>query len=128
MQTPVQKQLAQLALRTPNIEVLWLYGSQAKGNAEEGSDWDLAVALKGRDELADDYCDALAHEWSNAIVQKLSLVDINAIPTPLALNIIQDGVVLYSNSDLRQHSEEQRIWSLWEEYERAFKQANQGMR
>ena len=127
MHNTIQSQLAELALRHSEIEVLWLYGSRAKGNAEEVSDWDLAVAIKNRDEL-DDYCDALAYEWSSEVEQKISLVDINAIPTPLAINIIQDGVVLYSSSDFRQHSEEQRIWSLWEEYERAFKQANQVMK
>ncbi|MCU7984846.1 nucleotidyltransferase domain-containing protein [Shewanella oncorhynchi] len=27
------------------MAVLWLYGSQVKGNASEHSDWDLAVAF-----------------------------------------------------------------------------------
>jgi predicted nucleotidyltransferase len=38
-------QLNALAASHPEVAVLWLYGSQAKGNASEHSDWDLAVAL-----------------------------------------------------------------------------------
>ncbi|WP_413490360.1 nucleotidyltransferase domain-containing protein [Shewanella baltica] len=38
-------QLSALAASHPKVAVLWLYGSQAKGNASEHSDWDLAVAF-----------------------------------------------------------------------------------
>ena len=38
-------QLAILAAAHPEVVVLWLYGSQAKGNAGPHSDWDLAVAF-----------------------------------------------------------------------------------
>jgi predicted nucleotidyltransferase len=39
-------QLIQLAKAHDNIELLWLYGSHAKGNAHAKSDIDLAVAFK----------------------------------------------------------------------------------
>lgn len=39
------KQLQSLAASQPEVAALWLYGSQAKGNATEQSDWDLAVAF-----------------------------------------------------------------------------------
>ncbi|WP_259521755.1 nucleotidyltransferase domain-containing protein [Shewanella baltica] len=38
-------QLRALAASNPEVAVLWLYGSQVKGNASEHSDWDLAVAF-----------------------------------------------------------------------------------
>lgn len=38
-------QLSAFAASHPKVAVLWLYGSQAKGNASEHSDWDLAVAF-----------------------------------------------------------------------------------
>ncbi|MFB2777248.1 nucleotidyltransferase domain-containing protein [Shewanella xiamenensis] len=38
-------QLNALAASHSEVAVLWLYGSQAKGNASEHSDWDLAVAF-----------------------------------------------------------------------------------
>ncbi|HDN9023786.1 TPA: nucleotidyltransferase domain-containing protein [Aeromonas veronii] len=37
--------LAALAASPPEVAVLWLYGSHAKGNAGPHSDWDLAVAF-----------------------------------------------------------------------------------
>lgn len=44
-QDPIIGQLASLAAIHPEVVVLWLYGSQAKGNAGPHSDWDLAVAF-----------------------------------------------------------------------------------
>ncbi|MDO8845690.1 nucleotidyltransferase domain-containing protein [Methylicorpusculum sp.] len=42
----LKAQLVQLAKSNDNIELLWLYGSYAKGSAHENSDIDLAVAFK----------------------------------------------------------------------------------
>jgi predicted nucleotidyltransferase len=123
-QTDAKKELQTLANKTPSLQVLWLYGSRAKGNAEANSDYDLAAAFSNRESLPDYYSDQLASDWAQKTGLNISIVDINAAPVPLSYNIIQDGVVLYSNSDLRQHSEESRVWSLWEEYEREYKRIN----
>ena len=49
MITPIEdniiEKLIALAKSDARIDVLWLYGSQAKGTANEHSDYDLAVAL-----------------------------------------------------------------------------------
>ena len=36
----------QFAEQNPDILIVWLYGSRAKGNAHRLSDYDLAVAFK----------------------------------------------------------------------------------
>jgi predicted nucleotidyltransferase len=38
--------IKQLAEQNPDILIVWLYGSRAKGNAHRFSDYDLAVAFK----------------------------------------------------------------------------------
>jgi predicted nucleotidyltransferase len=101
------------------VEVAWLYGSRATQRHSAHSDVDLAVALVAtatdRMRLVDD----IAHRVGTALALPVSVVDINRVPTPLAQNIITDGVVLLCRSDLRLRTEEQRVWSLWEHYKRA---------
>lgn len=45
----LSEQLIKLAATHPEVIVLWLYGSQAKGHAGPASDWDLAVAFAQSD-------------------------------------------------------------------------------
>lgn len=115
-----KKELQTLAGEIPALDVLWLYGSRAVGNANSNSDYDLAAAFNNRETLPDYYGDQLASDWSQKTGLSISIVDINAAPVPLSYNIIQEGLVLHSNSSLRLHSEEARVWSLWAEYEREF--------
>lgn len=109
--------IVELAAKNTEVEVLWLYGSQARGSAAKNSDYDLAIAFKNyitdplerrlRPEL-------LALQWSKALGIKLSMVDINQASIQLAYTIVQDNYPLYSDSDLRKMTEEQRIMSKWE--------------
>lgn len=108
--------LADLSNATPDISVLWLYGSQAKGTAEATSDIDLAVALNKDAEREDYFCDDLAYRWSQATGERVSVIDINCVPVPLAYAVITEGRVLMCCDALRLRGEEQRIWSLWEAY------------
>jgi len=107
-----------LAEKNSFVSVVWLYGSQAKGNASKESDYDLAIAFNN---LPDEpfkvsMAEELSYQWSKETDQKISIVNINQAPVPLALNVINDGVTIFSNNDLRLHSEEARVWSLWEAY------------
>ncbi len=112
--------LADMARREPSIAVLWLYGSHAKGTATAKSDIDLAVAFRDfeqdplerrlRPEL-------LAQAWQDALgleAERLSIVDINLVPLPLAHAVIRTGRVLQANDRLRLAREENRITSMWE--------------
>ncbi len=110
--------VADLVKENDDIEVLWLYGSYAKNTNDIHSDLDLAVAFTpdfGGD--AHGYpCDELAYQWSKKTDKKISVVNINRVPVPLASSIIQDGKILACKNYLRLHSEMQRIWSLWENF------------
>ncbi|MDO9240247.1 MAG: nucleotidyltransferase domain-containing protein [Methylicorpusculum sp.] len=116
----LKAQIVQLAKSNDNIELLWLYGSYAKGSAHENSDIDLAVAIKAwekdvierrlRPEL-------LALDWQNTLnlsEGKLSILDINAAPIPLAMSVLTNGELLLSKNAYRQAQELQRIMSKWE--------------
>ena len=111
------KQIIILAHNCPEVEVLWLYGSQARGHSNHNSDYDLAVAYKSyikdpverrlRPEL-------LSLDWNKQLDIALSIVDINQASLPLAYTIIKDNTVLYSQNDYRRMIEEQKIMSKWE--------------
>ena len=112
--------LIQLAKTNDDIELLWLYGSHAKGTAHEKSDIDLAVAFKTwendvierrlRPEL-------LALDWRNKLnlyEDQLSILDISNAPIPIAMSVLQNGELLLSKNASRQLQEQQRIMSKWE--------------
>ncbi len=118
-------QLITLANSNPQVQVLWLYGSRAKGIAGPASDWDLAVAFdpikqsgplgtalenRLRPEL-------LALDWQRALgleQGKLSVVDINQAPIPLAFAVVDANRPLYSRDEGRRLQEEARIMSQME--------------
>lgn len=114
-------QLAALAAAQPEVAVLWLYGSQAKGNAGPHSDWDLAVAfdpVKLADRLeARLRPELLALDWQRALglaEGQLSVVDINQAPIPLAFAIVDANRVLFCRDQGRRLTEEARIMSQME--------------
>jgi len=116
----LKSKIIQFAQDDENIELLWLYGSHAKGTAHKNSDIDLAVAFKKwekdvmerrlRPEL-------LAIEWQNKLKLKegeLSILDINIAPIPLTMSVLKAGHLLLSKNLSRQFQEQQRIMSKWE--------------
>lgn len=120
MQQHILDRLIQLAQADSQVEVLWLYGSRAKGTATLESDYDLAVAFRSfpkdlwerrlQPEL-------LAQKWADRLAvedRMISVIDINHVPLPLAYAVISTGQVLWANSKLRQIKEENRIFSMWE--------------
>lgn len=117
----ITDQCLAFAAQNPNIEVLWLYGSQAKGTANDQSDYDFAVAFKNFPE--DDWGKRLqpillAQEWADHLGlpdSKISIIDINHVPIPLAFGVISSGKVLVNKNGLRLAREENRISSMWED-------------
>lgn len=116
----ILQELVGLAERNPGVEVLWLYGSRAKGTESSSSDFDLAVAFRDmpserlerrlRPEL-------LAQDWAEALGlsgQQISVADINQVPVPLAYSIVTAGKVLLVRNGLRLAREENRVTSMWE--------------
>ena len=111
------EKIKKLAALTPDVEVLWLYGSRARVKAHKNSDYDLAIAFKNyiedpierrlRPEL-------LALVWQKQLSIALSIIDINQATLPMAYTIVQDNVTLFCANDYRRMVEEQRIMSKWE--------------
>ncbi|MFQ2012198.1 type VII toxin-antitoxin system MntA family adenylyltransferase antitoxin [Aeromonas veronii] len=117
----ILQQLSVLAATHPEVAVLWLYGSQAKGTAGPHSDWDLAVALDPVKlaDLLDNRLrpELLALDWQRALglaEGQLSVVDINQAPIPLAFAIVDANRVLFCRDQGRRLTEEARIMSQME--------------
>ncbi|PKI17940.1 type VII toxin-antitoxin system MntA family adenylyltransferase antitoxin [Colwellia sp. 12G3] len=114
------KSIAELASLDPNIEVLWLYGSQAKGTAHSQSDIDLAIAFKNFNlseldrKLRPQELSLIWSEQLNLPDGKLSIIDINTVPVYLALNVVEYGRVICSKNSAREFKEIQRIYSQYE--------------
>lgn len=114
------QKIVQLAMKNSDIAVLWLYGSQISGKTHAKSDYDLAIAFtkfiksplerRLRPEL-------LAIDWTHQLQSaesKISIVDINMIPIPLAWEIVVHGKTLWIQNLDRLWQEEQRIYSQYE--------------
>lgn len=116
----LKAQIIQLAKSNDNIELLWLYGSYAKGSAHENSDIDLAVAFKISEEDVIERRlrpELLALDWRHALNLpdgKLSVLDINIAPIPLAMSVLKNGELWLCKNEYRQAQELQRIMSKWE--------------
>ena len=113
--------IKQLAEQNPDILIVWLYGSRAKGNAHRLSDYDLAVAFKSfikNDPLEKRLRpECLALDWQQTLGLhdfQLSIVDINQAPIPLAFEIIQTNNVLFCRDEDRLWQETLRIHSRME--------------
>ncbi len=82
---------------------VWLFGSRARGDAREASDWDLLVVLP--DEIAEDDLYASLSPWhlrrltrTNADVvycNEREFVEGANIPNTLAYEIVRSGVPIY---------------------------------
>jgi uncharacterized protein len=110
--------IKQLAEQNPDILIVWLYGSRAKGNAHQYSDYDMAVAFKSfikNDPLEKRLRpECLALDWQQTLGLhdfQLSIVDINQAPIPLAFEIIQANKVLFCRDEDRLWQEIRRIHS-----------------
>ncbi len=109
-----------LATEHSDIEVLWLYGSYAKGTSHAGSDIDLAVVFKNWQEDIIERrlkSELLAIEWQKKLGLKeaeLSVLDMEIASIPLAMSVLSTGKLLLSKNNSRQLTEQQRIMSKWE--------------
>jgi len=117
----VLKQVLELAKKEANLEVLWLYGSRAKGTAHENSDYDLAIAQTGVEDRIEraDIADEMAYHWRQNLglhENQLSIIDINSAPITLAYGVSTTGKVVYCKNPRRLAREENRISGMWEDY------------
>jgi len=116
----VSSRVLQLAKINDDISALWLYGSHAKGNSSEFSDIDLAV-LFSQDEKDILTCrlrpELLALEWCQQLELaegKLSILDIEKAAIPLAMGVLQTGVLLLNKFPDKEYRVTGSIMSKWE--------------
>ena len=116
----IKPKIFHLAQEDKNVEILWLYGSNAKETAHENSDIDLAVVFKNREKDIIERRlrpELLALEWQNRLNLKegeLSILDMNIAPIPIAMSVLKNGCLLLCKNISRQLQEQQRIMSIWE--------------
>lgn len=121
VQDPTIGRLIALAEATPDIAILWLYGSRARGTERPDSDYDLAAAFRTfiRDHPLETRLrpELLAIDWRMALGfpdDRLSVVDIDRVDIPLAYHVVMRGTVLYCRDRRRLLTEEKRIASRME--------------
>lgn len=116
----LERGIHQLAKQNDDIDVVWIYGSMADGTATKTSDIDIAIAFCSfpHDQLERlARPDMLASEWMKNLCQfnrKISIVDINKIPIPLAWEVVNSNYVIYEQKNNRRFIEEKRIFSRME--------------
>ena len=116
-QQEIVQQLESLAANTPELVVMWLYGSRARNSAHPKSDYDLAVAFdKPLHNVLDNRLrpEVLAIKWQEVLDVDISILDINIAPLPIAMVVVEDDTPLYGKESVRRYKEEQRIMSMWE--------------
>lgn len=82
----------------PEIHLCLLFGSQASGSSESGSDVDIAVA--GTQALSSDMRLALVEAFSTATNREVDLVDLLADSGPILRNALSRGVVVQNTDKL----------------------------
>jgi predicted nucleotidyltransferase len=103
-----------------DISIIWLYGSRAKGTAKQDSDFDIAIAFNNFTLSQFDKAirpQEYALQWNselNSPEKTISVVDINTIPSYLAVNVVEYGNVLLNKNISREMKETQRIYSQFE--------------
>ena len=116
----LKPKIISLAAQNENIELLWLYGSYAKGTVHQASDIDLAVVFTHREEDVLERrlrSEILAIEWQKALglsAGQLSVLDMSIADIPIAMSVLTTGELLLSKNYSRQLTEQQRIMSKWE--------------
>ena len=110
-----------LAGQTPDVAILWLYGSRARGTQREDSDYDLAVAFQSfiRDNPLESRVrpELLAMDWRRALglpENRLSVIDINQVGVSLAYHVVNNYEPLFCRDPRRLITEQNRVLSRME--------------
>ena len=106
--------IKQLATDNSDVEILWLYGSQARNTANENSDYDLAIKFKNHIEDALERRlrpELLAMDWQEHIEKPISIIDITQVDIPLAYAVVMDNCMLVSKNELELYERERIIMS-----------------
>lgn len=86
--------------RESAVVVAYLFGSQARGEAREGSDVDVAVLLDGQQGLLEQ--ELVADRLARALgVADVDLIVLDEAPLEMRGRVVQEGRVLFSADEAR---------------------------
>ena len=91
--------------RRHGVKFAYLFGSRARGDAREDSDWDIAVYFGRRATVLDEA--ELAAELSRALGVEVDVVALDSAILDLIYTVLRDGVVIYSDDE-----EVRRRWEI----------------
>ena len=104
---PLQRYVAQVVVDVPEIQLVYLFGSQVTGNTGPASDYDFGVLL---DSMA-------AWPQMQALdTGRIDLVLLNRAPIELAFAVIAQGELLFERDVATRVEYEARIMSLYGDY------------
>jgi predicted nucleotidyltransferase len=113
---PLQERVAQAVADIPEIQLVYLFGSQVTGNIGPLSDYDFGVLLDSpaawpqlRAELGRRLAQALD-------MRRIDLVPLNRAPIELAFAVIAEGELLFERDVATRVEYEARIMSLYGDY------------
>jgi len=100
----------------PEVELVYLFGSQVSGNTGPQSDYDLGV-LVNRAAHVNRFREQFAHEVGDALeTDRIDIVLLNEAPIELAYSIIAQGIVLYQHDLATRVEYEAQIMSRYGDY------------
>jgi len=100
----------------PEVELVYLFGSQVSGNTGPQSDYDLGVLVNRADDV-NRIRDQFAHEVGDALeTDRIDIVLLNEAPVELAYSIIAQGIVLYQHDLATRVEYEAQIMSHYGDY------------
>ncbi|MBB3059441.1 type VII toxin-antitoxin system MntA family adenylyltransferase antitoxin [Microbulbifer rhizosphaerae] len=118
-QDPTLARIIDRLAKQENLAAVWLYGSRARGTHRQDSDYDIAIALNNFDlPYAERRLtpELIAMDLSAELDHPVQVVDINLVPIPLAVNILDDGKPILVRDELRYCREINRIHGLWDDH------------
>ena len=106
-------------LALPGTQAVYLFGSQAKGQAREDSDLDIAVLTEG--EFSETALWEVAQQIASNIGMEVDLLDLSKASTVMQLQVITQGRQLYCADERACGEFEDRVFSnyVWLNEERA---------
>ncbi|MDQ4424727.1 MAG: nucleotidyltransferase domain-containing protein [Thalassolituus sp.] len=94
---PTESHILEYCLRRlSGLRLLYLFGSQASGDARPDSDWDIAFLADGDLDNVSRW--HIAEELAAELGQDVDLVDLKEASTVLKMQIVQNGRLLYGDS------------------------------
>ncbi len=95
--SPIESLILKYCLkRLSGLRLLYLFGSQASGDARPDSDWDIAFLADGDLDNVSRW--HIAVELAAELGQDVALVDPKGASTVLKMQIVQNGRLLYGES------------------------------